>query len=213
MPSVEPASPPNRPPTSSVPGIRASKLHDVFDRALSRTIHKGCSYPHFSACFPTPASYVPEALEGFHRDFVTKLEHACRTDYERLMEQRDVVARLNELDTLIDEARTRKAQVGEAGTEQGLSAHTMTPEKLMGAHLAPFLQEQENLLREQLQVTQDDNRRLADDIHVQRREIERLMGDLEKVVLNVEGAQSVFERDNIRMVEEELTESANSKIS
>lgn len=70
-------SPPADPPTSSAPGPRARALKGMFDQALSHTLGK-CTYENFASCFPTPAKHVPEALNGLHRDFVTRLDEMCR---------------------------------------------------------------------------------------------------------------------------------------
>ena len=73
-----PRSPsPPVPPTSRAPGPRASALQKVFNDALTHTL-RTCSYNNFAECFPTPARYVPQALDGLHRDFVGKLEEMCK---------------------------------------------------------------------------------------------------------------------------------------
>lgn len=70
-------SPPPAPPLARAPGPRATALQKVFNDALSHTL-RACSYNNFAECFPTPAKYVPQALDGLHRDFVGKLEEMCK---------------------------------------------------------------------------------------------------------------------------------------
>lgn len=70
-------SPPPAPPVARAPGPRATALQKVFNDALSHTL-RACSYNNFAECFPTPAKYVPQALDGLHRDFVGKLEEMCK---------------------------------------------------------------------------------------------------------------------------------------
>lgn len=124
--------PPSR-PISLSPGIRASLLQKVYNDALSHTL-RICSYTNFASCFPTPARHVPEALDGLHRDFIGRLDDICKVrsypnflnpfigsestrtnqrlalqaEFSELLEDRDVVPGLNELDTLIADAKRRK---------------------------------------------------------------------------------------------------------
>jgi len=70
-------SPPRSPPNALSPGPRASKLQEVFNEALTHTL-RVCSYSNFATCFPTPAQFVPEALDTLHRDFVGRLGDACK---------------------------------------------------------------------------------------------------------------------------------------
>jgi hypothetical protein len=70
-------SPPGPPPQDSAPGIRATALQKTFDGALKATLNK-CSYDNFAACFPTTASYRPETLESFWKDFTGRLGQVCK---------------------------------------------------------------------------------------------------------------------------------------
>lgn len=108
-PGRSPSPPPN-PPTTLSPGPRATALQKVFNDALAHTL-RACSYSNFSACFPTPAKYVPEALDGLHRDFLSKLEEVCKKEFSSLMEEREVVASLNELDDLVANAKKSRERV------------------------------------------------------------------------------------------------------
>jgi kinetochore protein NNF1 len=56
---------------------------------------------------------VPQALDGLHREFVGRLETMCKSEFQALMEEREVVASLNELDDLVAEARRRRERGGE----------------------------------------------------------------------------------------------------
>lgn len=117
-PTNEPSpSPPPSAPIPLTPGLRASRLHQVFTESLSRTIRSN-SYENFSACFPTPAKHVPHSLETVWRQLNAKLEESAKAEFEGVIRERDVVRGLNELDRLVGEARFRKEN-GEGGSGGG----------------------------------------------------------------------------------------------
>ncbi|KAJ9292682.1 hypothetical protein DTO271G3_8496 [Paecilomyces variotii] len=177
-------SPPPPAPVPLTPGPRASRLEKVYTEALSRTLRAN-SYANFSACFPTPAKYVPASLESVWRQLNAKLEESAKAEFDEIMREKDAVRGLNELDRLVGEARLRM----ENGEEGGVVApHTLGAEELYKAHLAPYLQDAQNALNEKLEATQAQNAELAEKIRLQRREIESLLSGLEAIVADVEGA-------------------------
>ena len=109
--------PPPTLPTSSTPGERARKLRDVYSRALKNALKPVSDYSNFAACFPTPAKYCENALRELHSDFVRKLGATCESEFDALLQEREVVKSLNELDALVEEAKRRreKSAQGESG--------------------------------------------------------------------------------------------------
>ncbi|KAI9041694.1 uncharacterized protein KD926_006592 [Aspergillus affinis] len=158
-------SPPPPVPIPLTPGPRAAVLQKVFDQALGRTLRAN-SYANFSGCFPTPAKYVPASLESVWRQLNTKLEESARAEFEDIVEEKDAVRQLNELD----------------------SAHTLSPDELYRAHLAPYLLETQTTLDSKIEATQTENAELAQRVQAQRVEIESLLSGLESVVSDLEGA-------------------------
>lgn len=72
----------------------------------------------------------------------------------------------------------------------------MGAEDLYTAHLTPLLREAEQTLDTRIQDTQRENRELMDTIQLQREGIARLMGGLENVVQDLEGAVQVMGKDD-----------------
>lgn len=103
---------------SQSPGLRASRLHQVFDQALARTLRAN-SYANFSGCFPTPARHVPASLESVWRQLNAKLEESAKAEFEEILEEREAVTHLNELDRLVAEAKVRKEKGKGNGKERG----------------------------------------------------------------------------------------------
>ncbi len=105
-------SPVAAPPIATTPGPRAAKLIKLYNDAISHTL-KTCNYDNFAACFPTTAKNEPNALQGLHKDFSDRLESHCKSEFEAIMRERNVVASLNDLDRLIEDARRRRARAEE----------------------------------------------------------------------------------------------------
>lgn len=101
-----------QPTGSQVPGPRASRLIQVFDQALARTLRAN-SYSNFASCFPTPARHVPASLESVWRQLNAKLEESAKSEFEEIIEEREAVAHLNELDRLVNEAKARRGSEGD----------------------------------------------------------------------------------------------------
>lgn len=111
-PNPASSAPPPPAPESEVPGLRASRLIQVFDQALARTLRAN-SYANFASCFPTPARHVPASLENVWRQLNAKLEESAKAEFEEIVEERQAVQHLNELDRLVGDARARREAEGD----------------------------------------------------------------------------------------------------
>ncbi|KAL1984002.1 hypothetical protein VTN96DRAFT_9687 [Rasamsonia emersonii] len=177
-------SPPPPAPVPLTPGPRASRLQQVFNEALARTLRAN-SYANFAACFPTPAKHVPASLESVWRQLNAKLEESAKAEFDDIMRERDAIRQLNELDRLVGEARRRKEN-GEG--QNPVAPHTLGADELYQAHLRPYLKEVQASLNAKIETTQSQNAELAERIQAQRKEIESLLSGLEAVVGDLEGA-------------------------
>ena len=117
-------SPPLPAANPQTPGPRVSRLHQVFDQALARTLRAN-SYANFASCFPTPARHVPASLESVWRQLNAKLEESAKAEFEEIIAERDAVNHLNELDRLVGEARSRKETAGEELGQQSENAYVV----------------------------------------------------------------------------------------
>ncbi|KAL8796648.1 MAG: hypothetical protein Q9195_001038 [Heterodermia aff. obscurata] len=202
-------SPAAAPPIPLTPGPRATALTAAFTNALSRTL-KTMSYPAFCACFPTPAAQAPGILKSVHGQITAKIDESSKREFEDIMQERDVVRGLNELERLVGEAGRRR----EMGVLEGPgeAPHTLPPTRLYLAHLAPYLAETEIELQAELKQLQAENEHLAQGLQGQKGEVERLVEGLETVVRDLEGANEVMDgvvengdmRKDLREMEEEI---------
>ena len=71
--------------------------------------------------------------------------------------------------------------------------HLLPADDILAAHLAPHLASQQSQLNARLQTTQAHNSRLFDEIQAQRREIELLLGGVEKVLADMDGASQLLD--------------------
>ncbi|KAH0537391.1 hypothetical protein FGG08_005790 [Glutinoglossum americanum] len=185
MPSPSP-SPPPAPPIPATPGRRASAFQTIFTDALTHTI-KTCNYQNFASCFPTPAQHCPGFLYKLWSQLLGAFEARAKAEFETILLERNVVPNLNALDSLIAEARKRKAR---APSSQPPPAppHTLPPPALLLAHLHPHLSHTQSQLNASLQTIQSQNALLSTTIQAQREEIANLLKGLEEVVGDLGGA-------------------------
>ncbi|KAJ6107680.1 hypothetical protein N7523_009003 [Penicillium sp. IBT 18751x] len=203
------------PPASEpeVPGLRASRLIQVFDQALARTLRAN-SYANFASCFPTPARHVPASLENVWRQLNAKLEESAKAEFEEIVEERQAVQHLNELDRLVGDARARK-EAERDGAEPEKPPHTLGAEELYNAHLTPYLEETQAALNKKFEATATENGELAQTVQAQRLEIERLLAHLESVVGDIEdaakAASQFSEKNHIREDALQMDEEVNAQ--
>jgi len=106
-PNSRSPSPTPAPPIADAPGPRAQGLINVFNQASKATLDK-CSARNFASCFPTAAQYSPEVLDNLRGQIVDQLDRTWKTNFDDIMERRNVVKLLNSLDQCIEDAKLRK---------------------------------------------------------------------------------------------------------
>ncbi|KAK3399241.1 Nnf1-domain-containing protein [Sordaria brevicollis] len=188
--SGQPAPPPSQPTEQEItPGPRALRLQQLFTTTLSHTLDK-ISLDNFAACYPTIASRAPGTLEFVQRQMVERLGVQCNKEFNSILQAREVVGKLNELEGLVGEAGRRRSEAG--GGSPPVPPHTLPPSTILQAHLAPHLSTTQATLSAELQKTQAENHALFNEIQAQRAEIEELLGVVEKALKDVEGANELL---------------------
>ena len=176
-------------------GPRATALTTAICSALAQTL-KTISYPHFASCFPTIATNRASNLAAVHNQMIERLEALARNEFASILDERDVVRSLNELDNLIQDARRRRVAAGDDGaTEAPVPPHTLSAEVQLQAHLAPWLEKQRGSLNARLQTLQGKNAELWTQVERQREEIRALVEVMEAVVRDLDSAGEVVARD------------------
>lgn len=73
--------------------------------------------------------------------------------------------------------------------------HTLPPETLVQGHVGGVLNSQQSQLNAKLQTAQSQNAMLRDRMEEQRKEIEALIGSLDVVVKDLEGAATLVGKE------------------
>jgi kinetochore protein NNF1 len=81
----------------------------VFADRLKHTLDK-LSYRNVAACYPTIAAKQPAMLRAIQAQMVQVMEAKAAAHFERTLEERDAVRRLNELEDLVAAAGQRRAE-------------------------------------------------------------------------------------------------------
>ncbi|KAI0406689.1 Nnf1-domain-containing protein [Xylaria palmicola] len=197
--------------TALTPGPRASRFQTTLEAALAHTLAK-ISWDNFAACYPHVAAHAPATLRAVQTQMVDRLRSLCKREFDSIQQSRVVVAKLNELESLVSEAERRRKDAGDGGGPP-VPPHTLPPDEVLDAHLAPHLVQQQSQLNAKLQTTQAHNAKLFDDIKRQRAEIESLVSLLEKVLEDVDNTNRMLDGvvDDVaretRTIELEMAES------
>lgn len=123
---------------------------------------------------------------------VSRLEMLCNREFGSILENRQVVVRLNELEALIADAAQRH---GSADPDQPVPAapHTLPPETIIAAHLAPHLIAHQSQLNARIQTTQGKNAALWEQIQTQRAELTTLLESLDITTNDINGAVNLLD--------------------
>ncbi|KTW27618.1 hypothetical protein T552_02060 [Pneumocystis carinii B80] len=158
-------------------GLRAQRLQDLLDKSLGQTI-KACSYEQIAKCFPTLAKNSPEVLKNVHEQVISFLRSSCDREFSIIFEERDVISRLNDLDGLINDAKSRQ----ERGDPSTVLSAFLSPEHIINSYLYPLMVKEHSVLKNQLETIQAQNDNFYEKISSQREEIMQLTTFMKKTI-------------------------------
>ncbi|KAL2140807.1 hypothetical protein VTI28DRAFT_3241 [Corynascus sepedonium] len=181
------------PPPPPVPGPRAARLQALFATTAKHTLDK-INKDNFGACFPTISQKAPGTLEFVQRQMVERLGSLWNKEFETIMANRQVVARLNELEALVSDAARRRAEADDPNSPP-VAPHTLPAETVLAAHLRPHLAAHRSRLDTALRDTQTANAALWDEIRAQRAEMEALLDGVDRALRDLDGANALLAED------------------
>ncbi|UPK90652.1 hypothetical protein LCI18_001587 [Fusarium solani-melongenae] len=186
----QPASPPlPQRHTAVTPGPRAARLQELYSRSLRKTLGK-IGWENVAGCYPTVAKRAEGVLRQVQGQMVEKLGEKCEKEFESILVTRQVVPKLNDLESLISDASRRRAE--STSETQPTPPHLLPPSAILAAHMTPSLTAHQSQLNARLQTTQSQNALLHDEVRRQRDEIRSLLEALEAVVADVQGANDAL---------------------
>lgn len=178
------------PPAPTVPGPRATRFQELYAQSLKRTLAK-LKWDNFAACYPTVASKAEPVLKQVQTQMAEKLAEKCEREFESILIARQVVPKLNDLESLVADATHRRISSA-PDAPKPTPPHLLPAKDILSAHLAPSLASHQSLLNAKLQTAQSHNAILYEQIRSQRAEIEALLGSLEAAVGDVRGANAAL---------------------
>ncbi|KAI7817156.1 Nnf1-domain-containing protein [Gamsiella multidivaricata] len=92
-------------------GQRMTRLRELLSKSLQETL-KACNYRAICQCFPTLAAANPEELRNAHEKVFQFLNVEVENEFEQIIEERNVVFKLNGLDRLIADAKSKGRTAG-----------------------------------------------------------------------------------------------------
>ena len=138
--------------TETSHGLRATKLDEVLERALHQTM-RACAYEKLETCFPTLARTDADTLRHAGEQVTSFMTTSCRTEFQKILDDRQVRERLDQLDRIVAAAKARK-QAGEPPSE---NVSELTPEAVLRAHILPLKRQELADLQARLAVLQAQN--------------------------------------------------------
>jgi kinetochore protein NNF1 len=114
-----------------------------------------------------------------------------KDEFQKILDERNVVENLNKLEDLITDAKRRKARASDSAAPP-TPPHTLPAPQILAAHQTPILASQQSQLNAKIQTTQSQNATLAKTLVEQRKEMGELLGVLDMVVRDLEKAGGVL---------------------
>ncbi|KAL6908974.1 Nnf1 domain-containing protein [Trichoderma evansii] len=184
------SAPQAAPAAPVVPGPRATRFQELYAQSLKRTLGK-LKWDNFAACYPTVAKKAEPVLKQVQTQMAEKLAEKCEKEFESILAARQVVPKLNDLESLVADATHRRISSA-PDAPKPTPPHLLPAKDILSAHLAPSLASHQSLLNAKLQTAQSHNAILYEQIRNQRAEIEALLDSLEAAVGDVKSANTAL---------------------
>lgn len=135
-------------------GPRMTRLRGILNKSLVETL-KACNFDAICECFPTLADVHPEDLRDAHEKVCEFLSIEVNSEFEEIIRERNIIFKLNGLDRLIADAKSRGMTVGSQ------TMFDLEPEAAVRARTVPTKEAEVERLRAELERVRLDNRRLG----------------------------------------------------
>ncbi|KAI9025601.1 hypothetical protein DFJ74DRAFT_664926 [Hyaloraphidium curvatum] len=137
---------------------RAQGLKKAAGHALEQTLKK-CSAEEVAKCFPWLAKQSPEALEEKVAEIREGIRLRTMDEFNRIVDSRDLIRKLEELDQMVDRAIERQT---EGATAQ---PHRIAPDSAIRASCVPLKRIEAERLRNQILEMEATNKGLINEVN------------------------------------------------
>ncbi|KAF9414853.1 hypothetical protein BGZ94_000255 [Podila epigama] len=128
-------------------GPRMIRLRKILEKSLQETV-KACNFNAVQECFPLVANATPLELRDAHDKVCQFLNVEVNNEFEQIIQERNLIFKLNGLDRLIVDAKNKGRTAG-------------SPNVAVRARVVPTKEAEVQRLRAELERVRLDNRRLG----------------------------------------------------
>ncbi|RIA90422.1 Nnf1-domain-containing protein [Glomus cerebriforme] len=156
---------------------RSKKVKQMLESCLGETLNN-FSYEKVAQCYPTLAKEQPERLKQALGQVKEFLKTNTEEEFEAILEQRNILEKLNELDDII--AKAKKRQNDGHNPLQPMS--NIDPKTIIRAKTLPIkFEEKRNLEREFLKINHE-NESLMSEIRTKKKQIDYLTQSIQEII-------------------------------
>ncbi|KAF9101436.1 hypothetical protein BGX29_005617 [Mortierella sp. GBA35] len=128
-----------------VEGPRMTRLRGILNKSLQETL-KACNYNAIQECFPILAAANPEELHEAHEKVCQFLKVEVDNEFGQIIEERNVIFKLNGLDRLIADAKSKGITAGSR------TVLDLSPDVAVRARTVPTKEAEIERLKEELEL-------------------------------------------------------------
>ncbi|KAF9213618.1 hypothetical protein BGZ59_005107 [Podila verticillata] len=147
-------------------GPRMTRLRRLLEKSLQETV-KACNYNAVQECFPQVAASTPQELRDAHEKVCQFLNvevnvsaaFAPENEFEQIIQERNLIHKLNGLDRLIADAMSKGRTAGSS------TILDLPPDAAVRARVVPTKEAEIQRLRAELERVRLDNRRLGSSLN------------------------------------------------
>ncbi|KAG0205104.1 hypothetical protein BGX28_003204 [Mortierella sp. GBA30] len=142
-------------------GPRMTRLRAILNKSLEETL-KACNYNAIRESFPYVAAANSGELRNAHEKVCLFLRGEVNYEFGQIIEQRNIIFKLNSLDRLIADAKSKGITAGSR------SILDLTPDVTVRARTVPTKEAEIERLKSEIERVQLDNRRLGSALNQSR---------------------------------------------
>ncbi|CAO3574371.1 unnamed protein product [Mortierella alpina] len=135
-------------------GPRMTRLRGILDKSLEETL-KACNYNAIRESFPFVAAANSGELRNAHEKVCLFLRGEVNYEFGQIIEQRNIIFKLNSLDRLIAEAKSKGITAGSR------TILDLSPDIAVRARTVPTKEAEIERLQSEIERVRLDNRRLG----------------------------------------------------